>query len=109
MSVPNVDFVVVLVTIGSPEDGERLAEALVGERLAACVNLVPAVRSVYRWEGKVEKADECLLVIKTRREAFARLAARIVELHPYDLPEVIALPIVAGSERYLAWLGEGVA
>jgi periplasmic divalent cation tolerance protein len=96
--------VVVLVTIGSREDGERLAEALVGERLAACVNLVAPIRSIYRWQGEVCRDDEVLLLVKSTRERYPDLERRIRELHPYDVPEVIALPIAAGSDPYLSWL-----
>lgn len=98
------EFVLVLVTAGSVEEGERIAEALVGEGLAACVNLCAAVRSIYRWQGAVERADEVLLLIKASRTRFEELSARVQALHSYDTPEVIALPIDAGSERYLAWL-----
>lgn len=90
----------------APNEGEalRLARALVEEGLAACVNLVPGVRSIYRWEGQTCDEAEVLLVVKTsaaRREA---LTQRLLELHPYECPEALALPVVAGSEAYLAWL-----
>jgi len=100
----SVGLVVVLVTAGSREEGERIAAALVEEGLAACVNLVGPVRSIYRWQGALERADEILMVIKARRDRFEELSARVQALHSYDTPEVIALPIEAGSERYLAWL-----
>jgi len=100
------DFIVVYVTAGSTEEGERLAQALVDERLAACVNRVSGVRSVYRWEGKLEQSEEELLIIKTRMELFGRLEKRVRELHSYSVPEVIALPIVQGSDGYLRWLEE---
>jgi len=103
-----VEFIVVLVTVGSVAEGERLSRALVEERLAACVNRIPAVQSVYRWQGKVEQSAEELLVIKTRADLFAALEKRVRELHSYSVPEVIALPIVSGSENYLRWLGEQV-
>jgi periplasmic divalent cation tolerance protein len=102
------EFIVVFVTAGSSAEGERLARALVEERLAACVNRVAAVQSVYRWEGQVEESAEELLVIKTRAELFAALEKRVRELHSYAVPEVIALPIINGSESYLRWLGEQV-
>lgn len=98
----------VFVTAGSPEEGERLARALVEERLAACVNRITPVRSIYRWEGKVEQSEEELLVIKTRRGLFDHVKKRVQELHSYSVPEIIALPIVEGSEGYLRWLGEGL-
>src|SRR6185369_4901506 len=98
------EYVVVLVTASSSEEADRLAEALVGERLAACVSIAGPVRSVYRWDGVVERSDEQLLLIKTRRGVFEALAERVRELHSYTTPEVIALPIEAGSAAYLAWL-----
>lgn len=98
------DCIVVLVTVGSAEDGVRLARALVEDALAACVNLVGPIRSIYRWEGKICDDAEHLLVIKTRGALFEAAAARIRALHPYETPEIIALPITAGSEPYLAWL-----
>ena len=98
------DFAVVLSTAGSRAEAERLATALVEERLAACVNLVTPLTSIYRWRGAVERAREVLLVIKTLRALVPRLAARVRSLHSYDVPEVIALPVVAGAASYLAWL-----
>lgn len=98
------EFLVVLVTASSNEEAELIAEALVGERLAACVSIAGPVRSVYRWEGVVERSDEQLLIIKTRGAVFEALAERVRELHSYTTPEVIALPIEAGSASYLGWL-----
>ncbi len=103
------EFIVVYVTVGSAEEGKRLAHALVEERLAACVNRLASVQSVYRWQGKVEQSEEELLVIKTRRELFARLEKRVRVLHSYSVPEIIALPVIEGSEGYLAWLSEQVS
>ncbi|MBI2347199.1 MAG: divalent-cation tolerance protein CutA [Deltaproteobacteria bacterium] len=102
------EFIVVYVTVGSAEEAERLAQALVGERLAACVNRLGPVRSVYRWQGQVEQSEEQLLIIKTKRELFGALKKRVQELHSYSVPEIIALPILEGSESYLQWLGEQV-
>jgi periplasmic divalent cation tolerance protein len=99
------DAIVILVTAGNEAEAERIARALVDERLVACVNVLPAVRSFYRWEGRVADDAELLLVIKTRRERFEAVAARVREIHSYDVPEVIALPVLAGSETYLEWLG----
>jgi periplasmic divalent cation tolerance protein len=96
--------VVVLSTAGSREEAERIASALVDEHLAACVNVIDGLTSIYRWQGKVERASEVLLVIKTRRASAARLIARLGELHSYDVPEAIVLPIAAGSRPYLQWL-----
>lgn len=98
-------FIVVFVTVGSPDEATRLAHSLVEERLAACVNRIRAVQSVYRWQGQVEQSEEELLVIKTKKELFERLKKRVQELHSYSVPEIIALPIIEGSESYLKWLG----
>ena len=95
---------VVLVTAPDAEVGERLARALVEERLAACVNLVPGVQSIYRWEGSVRSDSEVLLVVKTTADRTAALAARVEALHPYDVPEVLELPIAGGSPAYLDWV-----
>jgi len=103
---PDPQLRVVLVTAPDPGVAEGLARALVEERLAACVNVVPGVRSVYRWEGRVEDAGELLLLVKTRADRTEALAARVRELHPYALPEVVELPVVGGSPAYLDWLRE---
>lgn len=95
---------IVLVTVAARAEGERLAEALVGEQLAACVNIVGPIRSIYRWQGAINRDDEHLLLIKTTRARYAALEARVVELHSYDVPEVVALPIEMGSAAYLEWL-----
>jgi periplasmic divalent cation tolerance protein len=99
---------VVLSTVGKAEDAERIGRALVERGLAACVNVLPAVTSIYRWKGKVEKDEERLLVIKTRAERFEALRQALVSLHPYEVPEVLALPIAAGHQPYLDWLDESV-
>lgn len=98
------EVIVALVTAGSEEEGGRIARKLVEEKLAACVNILPAIRSIYRWEGEIQDEPEILLVIKTRRTLFDRLAARVRELHSYDTPEVIAFSVVAGEASYLDWL-----
>ena len=100
------EFIVVYVTAGSPAEGDRLARALVDERLAACVNRIGPVQSVYRWEGKIEQSEEQLLIIKTQRRLFAALEKRVRELHSYSVPEIVALPIIEGSQDYLRWLGD---
>ena len=101
--------VIALSTIGSAEDAERLARALVERRLAACVNVVPGVVSHYLWKGELQRDEERLLVIKTRAERLDALRAALVELHPYEVPELVALEITDGLEPYLAWLDESVA
>ena len=88
---------------------DRLAEALVAERLAACVNVVPGVHSVYRWQGAIEREDETLLLIKTTQAGLPALSARIVELHPYELPEIVAVEVAGGLSAYLDWVAEQVA
>ena len=95
---------VVLITAPDAETASGLARTLVAERLAACANLVPGVRSIYRWEGEVQDDGEVLLVVKTAAERCDALAARVRDLHPYDLPEVLALPAIGGSDAYLAWV-----
>jgi periplasmic divalent cation tolerance protein len=94
--------------VGKPEDAERIARALVEERLAACVNVVPGVMSVYRWKGAVEQEAELMLVIKTIGERVEPLKARLVELHPYELPEVVVMPIGGGHQPYLEWVADQV-
>jgi uncharacterized protein involved in tolerance to divalent cations/8-oxo-dGTP pyrophosphatase MutT (NUDIX family) len=100
------DFIVVFVTVGSAAEGDRLAKALIEERIAACVNRLPGMQSIYRWENKVEQSAEDLLIIKTRKALFSVLEKRVRELHSYAVPEIIALPILSGSEPYLKWLGD---
>jgi periplasmic divalent cation tolerance protein len=100
------DALVVLVTAPTPERAAEIARALVEERLAACGNVVQGIRSIYRWEGKVQEDAEALLVLKTTRARFDALRDRVLALHPYEVPEVIALPVEAGSARYLAWIAE---
>ena len=100
------EAVVVLVTVGSAEEGARIGDALVGEHLAACVNMISGVRSCFFWEGRCQTANECLLICKTTRDTLDLLIARVMELHSYTVPEVIALPVVAGLPAYLAWVGE---
>lgn len=98
------ETVVVLVTAPSAVKAAEIARALVEERLAACGNVVPGVRSIYSWEGKVHDDPEALLVLKAPRARLQELTDRVVALHPYDVPEVIALPIEGGSRPYLDWI-----
>jgi periplasmic divalent cation tolerance protein len=97
---------VVFVTTSSSEEAAMLADALVSDRLAACVNIVPAIESIYRWQGKVTRDNESLLIIKTTDERYPELERRVNELHSYSTPEVVALRIERGSEQYLSWLRE---
>ncbi len=94
----------VLMTAPDPETATALGRRLVEERLAACVNLVPGVTSVYWWEGGVQEDQEVLMVLKTRVSMVSALVQRAVELHPYEVPEVLVLPVESGSERYLEWV-----
>ncbi len=103
------DFVVVLVTAGSAEDAARIGRTLVEERLVACANVVGPMRSIYRWQGAVEDAAEHLLLLKARAADFGALEARVRALHAYEVPEVLALPLRAGSPAYLAWLADATA
>ncbi len=101
--------IVVLSTTNSMESASRIAQALVESGEAACVNIVPGLRSIYRWRGKLCDDSEMLLLIKTTEAGFEAARARICALHPYELPEVIALPVVAGDEKYLRWLSDSVS
>jgi periplasmic divalent cation tolerance protein len=97
------DKIVVLTTCDSKKHADKLARHLVKQRVAACVNVLPKARSIYRWKDKVEEASEWMLVIKSRRDLLVVLRAEIQKLHTYEVPELIALPVVDGSEAYLAW------
>lgn len=104
-----IDARIVLTTAGSSQEAEKIAGALVERRLAACVNIIPQVQSVYRWEGKVERATEWLLLIKTRADNFGRLRETISQLHSYEVPECIMLEVSDGAEPYLRWIAENTA
>jgi periplasmic divalent cation tolerance protein len=97
---------IVLSTAGSEEEARKIAHELVERRLAACVNIIPQIESVYRWQGKIESSREWLLLIKTTAEHFEKVRDAIRELHSYDLPECIALAIEDGSAEYLGWLAD---
>lgn len=105
----NSEHLVLLATAPDGPAAETLARTLVTEGLAACVNRVPGVVSTYRWQGAVEESTEVLLVIKSTTAAYPALERRIRELHPYEVPEIVALPIVRGSQPYLAWLSGQIA
>ena len=102
------DPIVVLVTCSSEEEAYKIAGTLVEERLAACVNILSSIRSIYRWEGKICDDRECLLIVKTDKQRFEDLEQKVKVLHSYSVPEIIALPIVRGSLPYLKWLTESV-
>ena len=103
-----MNAIVVLTTTETPSQAEQLAQLLVEAELAACVQILPPMTSIYRWQGKVERATETLLLIKTLRANYSSLEAAIKTHHPYQTPEIIALPVEAGSEAYLAWLADSV-
>ena len=98
------DKIVVFSTCGTEAEAEKVARALVEARLAACVNIVPGARSIYRWEGVIESTAECLLVIKSSRGLFAQLRAALEKAHSYEVPELLAVPVVEGAPNYLNWL-----
>lgn len=98
------DKIVVFSTCGSEEEAVRVARTLIESQLAACVNILPQIRSIYRWQGAIEDGAEWLLVIKTKRELFPALTAKLRTVHSYEVPEAIALPIVDGLPEYLAWI-----
>jgi periplasmic divalent cation tolerance protein len=102
------DKIVILSTCSDEQEAERIARALVETRLAACVSVVPRVRSFYRWKGAVEDASECLLVIKSSRALLAELRSALEKAHSYEVPEVVAIPIVDGAPNYLNWLHENL-
>jgi periplasmic divalent cation tolerance protein len=103
------DKVLVLTTAGSEAEARNLAQQLVERRLAACVNIVPRIQSVYRWQGKIESAEEFLLLIKTARARTPEVEAAVRELHSYDLPEFVVVSMEGGSDEYLNWIAESVA
>lgn len=105
----NEDVLVVLCTFPDEGQARQIGAVLVERQVAACVNVVPGLRSIYRWQGEVHEDAEVLAVIKTTRETYPRLEAAVLELHPYDTPEVLALPVAAGSAAYLKWVGESVS
>ncbi len=103
------EYIQVLTTTENMEDARKIADALVDKRLAACVQIIGPITSTYRWEGSVQRTEEYLCQIKTRRDRYAELEAALAKLHPYDVPEIIALPIVEGSRDYLAWIDDQFA
>ena len=105
----SASIVVVLTTLPNPEKAAEIARILVEERLAACVNIVPAVRSIYRWQDGIQDETETLAIAKTTAERAEALHGRLIKLHPYERPEVIALPVSGGHAPYLAWVAASVA
>lgn len=104
--VKTEEFIVVLVTIGSEEEGARLGRLLVENGLVACANILPLKKSIYKWEGKIVEEPECLVLLKSRRNLFDQLSIAIKQLHSYKVPEIVAIPIAMGSNDYLNWVME---
>ena len=102
------DKIVVMVTVSNVRECKRIARHLLEQRLIACANLVPLVRSLYHWQGKIADEKECLMLLKSSRELFPALRAEVEKLHSYSVPEVIALPIIDGAPNYLNWIAESV-
>jgi len=103
-----LDFIIVLSTAGNIDEAERIAEQLVGNHLAACVNIVPAIRSIYRWKDAIQRDQEVLMIIKTSRDKLANVEEMIRSLHSYEVPEVISLALENGSEAYLKWFKDSL-
>jgi periplasmic divalent cation tolerance protein len=102
----NNEYIIVLVTTANKAEAEKIAQTLLKERLIACANIINPVTSLFFWSGKIDKAEECLMVMKSRRDLFVELAECLKGLLSYEVPEVLAIPIVEGSATYLAWMGE---
>jgi len=99
-------FIVVFITAPNEKEAAAISRTLVEERLAACANIIPTVRSIYRWQGSVEDEQEVLMIVKTKKSLFERLKQRVKELHSYEVPEIIGLPLAEGSKEYLDWIGQ---
>ena len=102
----DVGYVIIMVTTPGPEPAKTIAMALVEEQIVACVSIIDKITSIFRWKGKVEEESECLLLIKTRTERVQDVISKVKSLHSYDVPEIIALPIVDGNPSYLKWIDE---
>lgn len=97
-------YIIVLVTAKDKAEAEKISQTLLEEKLIACANIISPVTSLFHWKGKIDRSEECLVVMKSRLDLFGKIAERTNELHSYDLPEVLALPVVGGSEDYLGWI-----
>ncbi len=98
------DFIIILVTTSSEKEGKKIAQALIEKRFAACVNLIKDIESIYRWKGKILDEKEVLMLIKTRKKLYKSVEEEVKKLHSYEVPEIIALPIISGSKGYLYWI-----
>lgn len=101
-------FIAVFITAPSYKEAKRIADAIVSGRLAACANIIPGVKSIFKWQGKIETAREALLIVKTKKSKFDKLKKQIKKLHSYKVPEIIALPIISGNAEYLNWIDESI-
>ena len=101
-------YIVIFITAGSPEEAHKVAEALLEQRMAACVNIVPEVHSLFWWEGHLDSGKETLLLVKTKASLLEDVVRLVKEVHSYDVPEIIALPIIGGNQDYLDWIGKEV-
>jgi periplasmic divalent cation tolerance protein len=104
--IMNTDFILVLVTTANNEEAEKITQKLLEDKLVACANIINPVTSHFHWLGKIDCAEECLVIMKSRLDLFGALIKCVEDLHSYEVPEVLALPIVAGSEAYLGWMGD---
>ena len=100
------EYMTVFITAPTEEEAAKISRTIVEERLAACVNIIRPVRSIYRWQGRLEDEQEVLMIVKTKKSLFERLQGRVKELHSYAVPEIIGLPVTEGSKEYLDWLGQ---
>lgn len=104
MSILGKDYVIVLVTTSNEQEAEKIIRRLLDEKLIACANIISPVSSHFHWSGKIEKAEECLVLMKSREDLFEKLAETVKSLHSYEVPEILALPIINGSKTYIDWL-----
>lgn len=109
MPVAKSEIIIVFVTVPGLREGSRISKAILTSRLAACVNVIPGVQSIYKWKGKIVQEKEAMLVLKTTRLRYRKLEQKIKELHPYEVPEIIAIPLICGSLQYVEWVTREVA
>jgi len=109
MPIAKSEIIVVFVTVPGLKEGSRISRAVLTSRLAACVNVIPGIQSMYQWKGKIVQEKEAMLVIKTTRLRYRKLEEKIKELHSYEVPEVIAIPLICGSSQYIEWVTKEVA
>ena len=109
MPITKSEVIIVFVTVPGLREGSRISKAILTSRLAACVNVIPGVQSMYQWKGKIVREKEAMLVMKTTRARYQKLEQKIKQLHPYEVPEVIAMPLICGSPQYIGWVTREVA